>query len=64
RRLVFVVPAVSGATMRIFRAFKAFCMEAGHPVPTLSSRQYSFETPRCHVTWEFHTEFVTHFVSH
>ena len=59
RRLVFVMPAISGAMMRVFHAFESFCEEAGHPLPTLASRQYSFATPRHHVTWEFHTELVT-----
>lgn len=59
RRLVFVMPAESGAMMRVFQAFETFCEDAGHPAPTLASRQYSFETAIHHVTWEFHTEFVT-----
>nr|WP_314256795.1 DUF3422 domain-containing protein [uncultured Devosia sp.] len=59
RRLVFVMPSVPGAMMHVFQAFEAFCIAAGHPAPMHSSRQYSFETESNHVTWEFHTEFVT-----
>jgi uncharacterized membrane-anchored protein len=59
RRLVFVMPSISGAMMRVFDAFAAFCAEAGHPAPSATTRQHSFNTPSHHVTWEFHTEFVT-----
>jgi len=59
RRLVFVMPPEAGAMMRVFKRFEIFCAEAGHPVPHASSRQHSFDTTQRHVTWEFHTEFVT-----
>jgi uncharacterized membrane-anchored protein len=59
RRLVFVMPAVSGAMMRTFAAFERYCLDAGHAPPLSSSRQHTMETPNHHVTWEFHTEFVT-----
>ena len=59
RRLVFVMPSISGAMMRVFDAFAAFCAEAGHAAPSATTRQHSFNTLSHHVTWEFHTEFVT-----
>lgn len=59
RRLVFVMPAEAGAMMRIFERFVAFCRETGLPVPGPVSRQHSFDAGGLHITWEFHTEFVT-----
>ncbi|MHA6691480.1 DUF3422 family protein [Devosia sp. A449] len=59
RRLVVVMPAKAGAMMGIFAQFTAFCASHGFDVPDTSSRQHSFNTPTAHVTWEFHTEFVT-----
>lgn len=59
RRLVFVMPAEAGAMMRVFRSYEAFCVEAGIEGPGATDRQHSFNTPGRHVTWEFHTEFVT-----
>ena len=59
RRLVFVMPPEAGAMMRVFARFEQFCLEAGVPTPTAAARQYGFDIGPCHVTWEFHTEFVT-----
>ncbi|KAB2887149.1 MAG: DUF3422 domain-containing protein, partial [Burkholderiaceae bacterium] len=59
RRLVFIVPAAPGAMQAIFRQFKAFCSQSNLPVPDDTARQYSFTNTHRHVTWEFHTEFVT-----
>ena len=59
RRLVFVMPAEVGVTQRVFHRFAAFCAETGALVPRPGDRQHSFDTQTRHVTWEFHTEFVT-----
>lgn len=59
RRLVFVMPAEAGAMTRVFRSYQSFCAEAGVEAPGPADRQHSFNTPDRHVTWEFHTEFVT-----
>lgn len=59
RRLVFVMPAEAGAMMGVFRSFEAFCAGIGVAMPGPATRQHSFTTPHRHVTWEFHTEFVT-----
>lgn len=59
RRLVVVMPAEAGAMPRAFRRFEAFCAEAGVAAPGPTTRQHSFTAAGRHVTWEFHTEFVT-----
>lgn len=59
RRLVFVMPAEVGAMMRVFGAYQAFCAELGAVGPGATDRQHSFDSGSRHVTWEFHTEFVT-----
>ena len=59
RRLVFILPAEAGAMPRVFQRFAGFCAETGIPVPRPGDRQHSFATVARHVTWEFHTEFVT-----
>jgi uncharacterized membrane-anchored protein len=59
RRLVFVMPAEVGVTQRVFHRFAALCAETGALVPRPGDRQHSFDTQTRHVTWEFHTEFVT-----
>lgn len=59
RRLVFVMPPEAGAMTRVFTRFEQFCHEAGVPTPAVASRQYGFDIGARHVTWEFHTEFVT-----
>lgn len=59
RRLVFVMPPESGAMQRVFARFSEFCTEMGYPIPDSGDRQHSLDTPNRHVTWEFHTEFVT-----
>jgi uncharacterized membrane-anchored protein len=59
RRLVFVMPPRVGTTQRVLQRFAAFCAGVGAPEPDISDRQHSFTTPSRHVTWEFHTEFVT-----
>ena len=59
RRLVFVMPAEAGAMMRVFRSYLAFCASTGVEAPGQADRQHSFNTAERHVTWEFHTEFVT-----
>ena len=59
RRLVFVMPPESGAMQRVFARFSEFCAELGYPIPDSGDRQHSLDTPNRHVTWEFHTEFVT-----
>ena len=59
RRLVFVMPAEAGAMMRVFRSYLAFCASTGVQEPGQADRQHSFNTAERHVTWEFHTEFVT-----
>jgi len=59
RRLVFVMPAEAGAMMRVFQLYREFCDEAGVTAPGATERQHSFEAADRHVTWEFHTEFVT-----
>jgi len=59
RRLVVVMPAQAGSMMGAFARFSEFCVAAGVDVPDQSSRQHSFNTATRHVTWEFHTEFVT-----
>ena len=59
RRLVFVMPPQAGAMMSVFKRFAEFCAATGVSVPGPSSRQHSFATGQRHVTWEFHTEFVT-----
>lgn len=59
RRLVFVLPAEVGVTLRVFRNLSGFCSRIGASVPGPGNRQHSFETAMRHVTWEFHTEFVT-----
>lgn len=59
RRLVFVMPARPCAMMEIFHRFAALCEAHGLDVPLATSRQHGFTTALHHVTWEFHTEFVT-----
>ena len=59
RRLVFVMPPEAGAMARLFQRFCAFCAGTGVPIPRPGDRQHSFATATRHVTWEFHTEFVT-----
>jgi uncharacterized membrane-anchored protein len=59
RRLVFVMPPEAGAMTRLFDGLRAFCAGAGRDVPEAMGRQYSFDAGSLHVTWEFHTEFVT-----
>lgn len=59
RRLVFVMPAEAGAMMRIFRSYAAYCADRGIAGPGPADRQHGFNTATRHVTWEFHTEFVT-----
>lgn len=59
RRLVVVMPAQAGAMMSVFNRFTEFCSQQGVEVPAATSRQHSFNTATRHVTWEFHTEFVT-----
>lgn len=59
RRLVFVTPPEVGVTQRVLERFAAFCTSIGAPAPHASDRQHSFATATRHVTWEFHTEFVT-----
>lgn len=59
RRLVFVMPSEAGAMMRVFHRFEQFCRDAGVAVPGPSSRQHGFDRDSRHITWEFHTEFVT-----
>lgn len=57
RRLIFVMPPEAGAMTAVFQQFTAFCAAAGVAVP--SDRQHSFDIGARHITWEFHTEFVT-----
>lgn len=59
RRLVLVMPGHAGAVADALANFAAFCRAAGHPVPRPDQRQYAFDSDGRHVTWEFHTEFVT-----
>lgn len=59
RRLVFVMPAEAGAMMGVFRNYLVFCTDAGITAPGPADRQHSFNSGERHVTWEFHTEFVT-----
>ncbi|MET3926247.1 DUF3422 domain-containing protein [Devosia sp. 2618] len=59
RRLVFVMPARPGAMMDVFRRFETICTDRGVAPPSPTSRQHSFDSGSRHVTWEFHTEFVT-----
>lgn len=59
RRLVVVMPARPGAMTDVFKRFEAICAERGFALPAGSTRQHSFDTGARHVTWEFHTEFVT-----
>lgn len=59
RRLVFVMPPQAGAMMAVFRRFEQFCVDHQVNAPLATDRQHSFDTPFRHVTWEFHTEFVT-----
>jgi uncharacterized membrane-anchored protein len=59
RRLVFVMPAAAGAMKRVFGNYEAFCAEVGIDKPGPGYRQHSFMVGDRHVTWEFHTEFVT-----
>lgn len=59
RRLVFVVPPRPGSMLAMAEKFADFCRQIGAALPGPSSRQHSFEAGPLHVTWEFHTEFVT-----
>ena len=59
RRLVFIMPTEVGATQRVLQRFAAFCSSIGVAAPDEGNRQHSFATAARHVTWEFHTEFVT-----
>lgn len=59
RRLVFVMPNEAGFLGGILDRFADFCLTAGFSVPHPSSRQHFFEVGPRHVTWEFHTEFIT-----
>lgn len=59
RRLVFVMPAEAGAMMRVFHRFTQYCADTGVPTPSAGTRQHGFARGTRHVTWEFHTEFVT-----
>ena len=59
RRLLLVMPPEAGAMARAFARFAEFCMARGFPIPAASGRQHSFAVGERHVTWEFHTEFVT-----
>lgn len=59
RRLVFVVPPRPGAMLAVFEQFAAFCDRIRVAIPSGNNRQHSFATAERHVTWEFHTEFVT-----
>jgi len=59
RRLAFVMPPRAEEIPAAFQALKAFCDAGGLPGPEEISRQHSFSVGQRHVTWEFHTEFVT-----
>ena len=59
RRVVFVMPTTAGTLAATLSRFAQFCAERGYPAPEDESRQHSFETDSCAVTWEFHTEFIT-----
>jgi uncharacterized membrane-anchored protein len=59
RRLVFMMPAEAGAMLPVFHRFAGYCAEIGVPIPRPGDRQHSFATATRHITWEFHTEFVT-----
>lgn len=59
RRLVFVMSSKAGSTARALDRFATFCAAAGHARPDPARRQFSFDLNERHVTWEFHTEFVT-----
>lgn len=59
RRLVFVMPPGAGSMQRAFERFAAFCAAENLPAPQEGNRQCTFVRPKHHVTWEFHTEFVT-----
>lgn len=59
RRLVFVMPEHAGAMGDAFARFARFCLEAGYAVPAQDRRQHVFDSHGRHVTWEFHTEFVS-----
>lgn len=59
RRLVFVMPPVAGSMQRAFDRFAAWCAVEALPPPRPGNRQCTFARDQRHVTWEFHTEFVT-----
>lgn len=59
RRLVFVMPAEAGAMRRVFQNYVGFCEAIGVAPPGPVNRQHSFNVQDRHVTWEFHTEFIT-----
>jgi uncharacterized membrane-anchored protein len=59
RRVVVAMPNQAGSMMSAFAHFNQFCEDAGVEVPLPTTRQHSFDTPDRHVTWEFHTEFIT-----
>lgn len=58
RRLVFVVPARLGAMQAVFDRFCQRHDEHANVDGTVR-RQCSFPAGRRHVTWEFHSEFIT-----
>lgn len=57
RRVALMLPPVAGATARLMERFEQFAATAG--ISAGSSRQRSFQVGTRHVTWEFHTEFIT-----
>jgi len=59
RRLVFVIPSALSSMQEVFKRFQSFCAGSDLNVPESMARQHSFERQQRHVTWEFHTEFVT-----
>ncbi|MCD7058980.1 DUF3422 family protein [Pelagibacterium xiamenense] len=59
RRIVLAVAPVAGAMQAAIERFRDFAAPLGIDCGHHGARQYSFETEERHVTWEFHTEFIT-----
>jgi len=59
RRLVLTVEPRPGTMGAAINAFEGFARRIGVELQGKGARQFTFDTPQRHVTWEFHTEFIT-----
>lgn len=59
RRLVFTVSPRPGSMREALEAYRQFAAAHGYPDAQEGGRRFSFATGSRHVTWEFHTEFIT-----